>query len=178
MLFYLLLSCGTTCNPERQLYISQTVHRHITAGPSHSRSSSPSLSHYLYAAVVVWAGVCMCVCLGVDMEVGRGLQQGNLKGGDKGTEERTKETNFSPITHLLWATAQKNGPRCRLGSPNWHGAKKRGEWGPERSELQIFRAPPRMPAGGKWEAALQLVVTSMVESWCTISENLAPLVLH
>lgn len=101
MLFYLLLSCGTTCNPERQLYISQTVHRHITAGPSHSRSSSPSLSHYLYAAVVVWAGVCMCVCLGVDMEVGRGLQQGNLKGGDKGTEERTKETNFSPITHLL-----------------------------------------------------------------------------
>lgn len=74
-----LLSCGTTCNPERQLYISQTVHRHITAGPSHSRSSSPSLSHYLYAAVVVWAGVCMCVCLGVDMEVGRGLQQGNLK---------------------------------------------------------------------------------------------------
>lgn len=79
MLFYLLLSCGTTCNPERQLYISQTVHRHITAGPSHSRSSSPSLSHYLYAAVVVWAGVCMCVCLGVDMGVGRGLQQGNLK---------------------------------------------------------------------------------------------------
>lgn len=143
MLFYLLLSCGTTCNPERQLYISQTVHRHITAGPSHSRSSSPSLSHYLYAAVVVWAGVCMCVCLGVDVEVGRGFAAGQFKGGDKGTEERTKETNFSPITHLLWATAQKNGPRCRLGSPNWHGAKKEGSGDQKEVNCKFSELPRR-----------------------------------
>lgn len=32
---------------------------------------------------------------------GQGVAAGQFKGGDKGTEERTKETNFSPITHLL-----------------------------------------------------------------------------
>lgn len=85
----------------------------------------------------------LCECVR-RRRTGQGLAGGRLKAVIR--EHKRKEGDqlvcvFSPITYLLWAMAQKNGSGCRLGSPNWHSAKREGV-GTRKKQTANFLSSP------------------------------------